>query len=138
MGIGFIGYGQMARALGSRWARGHDLLIGGRDAGKAEALAESLGGGTRARSTADASAHGEVVMLARRHLAVFDAIGAAGGPGAFAGLIAEIGAEPVRVGLLAHAHLLESAAAIVIRFLFAGRDPHTVLNLIQSESRPIA
>ncbi len=54
-----------------------------------------------------------------------------------AGLIRAIGAEPVDVGELAYARLLEPAAAIVIRFLFAGRDPHTVLNLIQPERQPI-
>lgn len=52
-------------------------------------------------------------------------------------LIADLGAEPQDVGELKYARLLESAAAIVIKFLFAGRDPYTVLNLVQPESKPI-
>jgi hypothetical protein len=30
------------------------------------------------------------------------------------------------------------AEAFVIKLLFSGRDPHTLLNLIQPESKPIA
>ena len=45
-------------------------------------------------------------------------------------LIEDIGCEPVDLGELKYARLLEPAAAIVIKFLFAGRDPHTVLNLV--------
>lgn len=55
-----------------------------------------------------------------------------------AGLIEEIGCEPVDLGELKYARLLESAAAIVIKFLVSGRAPLTVLNLIQPESKPIA
>jgi hypothetical protein len=43
----------------------------------------------------------------------------------------------VDLGELKYARLLESAAAIVIKLLFSGRDPHTVLNLIQPEVKPI-
>lgn len=220
MRIGFIGYGTMAQALGGRWADKHEVFIGGRDARKAHALAGKLGHGTQSGSEAEATAFGEVVVLATRSEAVFDAMGAAGGPRAFtdkvlldinnpivdapggdflvrtfdgkslaeaiaanapnarvvkafnmcqaavwtmdhpiidgrrlvtlycgddvsaksqlATLIDDIGCEPVDVGELRYARLLESAAAIVIKFLFAGRDPHTVLNLIQPESKPIA
>lgn len=53
-------------------------------------------------------------------------------------LIRDIGCEPVDLGALRYARLLEPAAAIVIKFLMAGRDPHTVLNLIQPETKPIA
>jgi 8-hydroxy-5-deazaflavin:NADPH oxidoreductase len=53
-------------------------------------------------------------------------------------LIAELGCEPVDVGELRYARLLEAAAAIVIKFLFSGRDPRTVLNFIQPESKPIS
>lgn len=52
-------------------------------------------------------------------------------------LIADTGSEPVRLGSNAHAYQLEAAAAIVIKFLFAGRAPETVLNLIQPEARPV-
>lgn len=54
-----------------------------------------------------------------------------------AALVAEIGAEPSDLGELKYARLLEAAAAIVIKYLFSGRDPHTVLNLIQPEVKPI-
>ncbi|NBD28781.1 MAG: NAD(P)-binding domain-containing protein [Alphaproteobacteria bacterium] len=54
-----------------------------------------------------------------------------------ADLIAEVGAAPVRLGDNAHAYQLEAAAAIVIRFLFAGGDAHTILNLIRPEAKPI-
>lgn len=219
MRIGFIGYGQMAAALASRWAATHALFVGGRDPAKARALAEQLGYGTRHGSEAEAVRFGEAIVLATQHYAVFAAMDAAGGPAAFAGkvvidinnpvsafdgdflvkdydgrslaeaiaayapeaavvkafnmcqatvwqmdpplfdgrrlvvltcgndpsakgqvagLIEEIGAEPVDLGPLAYARLLEAAAAIVIKLLFSGSDPHTALNLIQPEAKPIA
>lgn len=52
-------------------------------------------------------------------------------------LIWDIGAEPLRLGDNAHAYQLEAAAAIVIKLLFAGADPHTILNVIRPETRPI-
>ncbi|MBO6757473.1 MAG: NAD(P)-binding domain-containing protein [Roseibium sp.] len=52
-------------------------------------------------------------------------------------LIRDVGAEPVKHGGNLHAYQLEAAAAIVIKFLFAGRDTHTVLNLIQPEIKPV-
>lgn len=52
-------------------------------------------------------------------------------------LIGDVGAEPLKLGGNAHAYQLEAAAAIVIKFLFAGRDPHTVLNFIQPEVKPV-
>jgi predicted dinucleotide-binding enzyme len=217
MKIALIGYGNMAEALGSRWVGKHELYISGRNANKALALAEKLG--TRHGSEADATAFGEVIVLATRHEAVFDAMAAADGPDALAGkilldinnpvnifdgdflpktfdgeslaeaiaayapaarvvkafnmcnagvwqmdppvfdgrrlvvlycgndfgakrqvatLIEDVGAEAVDLGELKYARLLEPAAAIVIKFLLAGRDPHTVLNLIQPEVKPVA
>src|SRR5690606_22286734 len=45
MRIGMLGTGGMAAALGAGWARaGHDIMIAGRDAGKAAALAGAVGG----------------------------------------------------------------------------------------------
>ena len=219
MKIAFIGYGNMAASLASRWVAKHDIFVGGRDTKKAQNLASRLGHGTRFGSEAAAAAFGEVVVLATPHDAVFEAIDAAGGPKAFAGktlldinnpvadaaggdflvktfeakslseaiaahlpaaqvvkafnmcqakvwqmdppvfdgrrlvalycgddaaakrriatLITDIGCEAADVGELKYARLLEPAAAIVIKFLFAGRDPHTVLNLIQPEAKPI-
>jgi predicted dinucleotide-binding enzyme len=209
----------MAEALGLRWVGKHELYVGGRNANKALALAEKLGGGTRHGSEANAAAFGEVIVLATRHEAVFDAMAAAGGPDALAGkilldinnpinifdgdflpktfdgeslaeaiaayapaarvvkafnmcnagvwqmdppvfdgrrlvvlycsddadakrqvatLIEDVGAEAVDLGALKYARLLEPAAAIVIKFILAGRDPHTVLNLIQPEVKPVA
>lgn len=54
-----------------------------------------------------------------------------------ADLIADVGAEPLRLGDNTHAYQLEAAAAIVIKFLFAGGDPHTIFNLVRPETKPI-
>jgi len=56
---------------------------------------------------------------------------------AIAQLIADVGAEPLRLGDNRHAYQLEAAAAIVIKFLFAGADPHTIFNFIRPETKPI-
>ena len=52
-------------------------------------------------------------------------------------LIECLGCEPVDVGELRYARLLEASAGIVIKFLFSGRDMYTVLNLIQPEVKPV-
>ncbi|MEM1353137.1 MAG: NAD(P)-binding domain-containing protein [Pseudomonadota bacterium] len=57
--------------------------------------------------------------------------------GTIAQLISDVGAEPLRLGDNAHAYQLEAAAAIVIKFLFAGGDPHTIFNFIRPETKPI-
>ena len=45
MRIGILGTGGMADALGAQWIRaGHEVLFGGRDLGRAEALARRRGG----------------------------------------------------------------------------------------------
>ncbi|MFV2097711.1 NADPH-dependent F420 reductase [Micromonospora sp. LOL_014] len=45
MKIGVLGAGVMADALGTRWAAaGHEMMVAGRTAGKAEALARKWGG----------------------------------------------------------------------------------------------
>ncbi|MEM1412121.1 MAG: NAD(P)-binding domain-containing protein [Pseudomonadota bacterium] len=54
-----------------------------------------------------------------------------------AGLIAELGCDPVDAGTLAYSRLLEASAGLVIKFLFEGHDARTVLNLIQPEVKPI-
>jgi hypothetical protein len=61
----------------------------------------------------------------------------AGADATIADLIAEVGAAPVRLGGNDRAYQLEAAAAIVIRFLFAGGDAHTILDLIRPEAKPI-
>lgn len=219
MKIGFIGYGNMATSLASRWVNKHEVCIGGRDAGKAKRLAATLGHNARSGSEAEAASFGEIIVLATTHETVFDAMTAAGGAAAFAGkvlvdinnpvdvqpgqflaktyngtslaeaiaarapeawvvkafnmcqaavwkmdpplfdgrklavlhcgddadakrkvatLIEEIGCDPIDIGDLKYARSLEGAAAIVIKLLLSGRDPHTVLNLIQPEVKPIA
>lgn len=60
-----------------------------------------------------------------------------GADAAIAELIADVGAEPLRLGGNAHAYQLEAAAAMVIKFLFAGGDPHTIFNFIRPEIKPI-
>ena len=220
MTIGFLGYGNMADALASRWAAEHSVAIGGRNLDKAKDLARLLGHGTTWGNAADTVAGADIVVLATRHEAVFDAMEAAGGPAAFenktvvdinnpvpgvfdgdfltrsydglslaekiqayapasnvvkafnmcqAGvwkmqepvfdgrklvvlycggtaaakaqvveLIELMGCDHVDIGELKYARLIEPAAGIVIKLLFSGHDPHTILNLIQPEIKPVA
>ncbi len=60
-----------------------------------------------------------------------------GASAAIAELIGDVGAEPLRLGGNEHAYQLEAAAAMVIKFLFAGADPHTIFNFIRPETKPI-
>ncbi|MEM8813722.1 MAG: NAD(P)-binding domain-containing protein [Pseudomonadota bacterium] len=52
-------------------------------------------------------------------------------------LIADVGADPLLLGDNLHAYQLEAAAAIIIKQLFAGAPPHTILNLIHPDAKPI-
>ncbi|MEO1184591.1 MAG: NAD(P)-binding domain-containing protein [Cyanobacteria bacterium J06636_27] len=52
-------------------------------------------------------------------------------------LIKDVGCEAQDIGDLKYARMLEPAAAIVIKLLFSGHNPYTVLNLIQPEVKPI-
>ena len=219
MQIGFIGYGNMAAALASRWVGHHKIVIGGRNEEKAKAPSDQLGHRSGWGREAYAVRDSDVVVLATPHEVVFEAMDAAGGPNAFAGktlidinnpvpgafdgeflttnyeglslaekiaayvpaahvvkafnmcqasvwtmqppiydgrklvvlycgsndsaksqavqLIELIGCDHVDIGGLKYARLLEPAAAIVIKLLFSGRDPRTVLNLIQPEIKEI-
>ena len=85
MKIGFVGYGSMAIALGSKWASEHDLFFGGRDPAKAKAVALSVTAKAAAGTEREAVAFGDVIVLATRHGHVFSAIEAAGGAASFAG-----------------------------------------------------
>lgn len=87
MRIGILGTGGMADALGGQWARaGHELVIGGRDRARAEALAARLGAAARAGTWREAASYGEAVLLAVRDHAVIEVLGAAGaGEGALRG-----------------------------------------------------
>ncbi|WP_406461567.1 NADPH-dependent F420 reductase [Streptomyces sp. NBC_00111] len=69
MRIGIIGTGNMASALGSRWAAaGHQVLFGGRSAERAGALAGRTG--QSAGTVREAAAFGDAVLLALPHDAV--------------------------------------------------------------------
>jgi predicted dinucleotide-binding enzyme len=211
MRIGIFGAGIMADALGTRWvAAGHDVMIAGRTAEKAKALADKWG--ARAGSFHDVAEFADVALIAVLYQGMASTLAeigeglrgkvildcnnpvetdgftlathpgrsmaqqieqATGGkvvkafnlcharvwemqPPMFDGrrlvvpycgdhpeghepareLITDLGAEPLLVGDLRHAHHLEAMAAIVISLLFGGRDPHTVLNLV--DNLPVA
>ncbi|WP_433528364.1 NADPH-dependent F420 reductase [Micromonospora sp. CA-263727] len=64
MRIGILGTGGMAAALGGAWsAAGHDVVIGGRNQGRAEQTAGRIGAAGHG-SLAGAAAHGDAVLLA--------------------------------------------------------------------------
>ncbi|MFD5872424.1 NADPH-dependent F420 reductase [Streptomyces sp. NPDC060322] len=78
MRIGIIGTGNMAGALGGRWAAaGHQVLFGGRSAERAGALAERTG--QSAGTLQEAAAFGDAVLLALPHDAVAGVLAALGG-----------------------------------------------------------
>lgn len=65
MRIGVLGTGNMADALATHWVRaGHEVFVGGRDAGRARRLAERIGGGAGHGSLREAARFGEVVLAA--------------------------------------------------------------------------
>ncbi|ONH60542.1 NADP oxidoreductase [Frankia sp. CcI49] len=65
MRIGILGTGGLAEGLGRGWVQaGHELVIGGRSRAKADALAERLGGPTRAGTPREAAAGRDAVLLA--------------------------------------------------------------------------
>jgi hypothetical protein len=77
MRIGIIGTGIMARGLGGHWARaGHELLIGGRSAAKAQDLARTLG--ARSGTPEEAALFGEATLLAVPYDAVAGVLASAG------------------------------------------------------------
>ncbi|MET9592401.1 NAD(P)-binding domain-containing protein [Streptomyces sp. NPDC006516] len=81
MRIGIIGTGNMAEALGGRWAAaGHQVLFGGRSAERAGALAERTG--QSAGTLREAAVFGDATLLALPYDAVagvLTALGAADG-----------------------------------------------------------
>ncbi|MFD6276504.1 NADPH-dependent F420 reductase [Streptomyces sp. NPDC060209] len=85
MRIGIIGTGNMADALGGRWAAaGHRVLFGGRSAERARALADRTG--QRAGTVREAAAFGDAALLALPHDAVAGVLAALGaGDGALRG-----------------------------------------------------
>ncbi|TDP95105.1 NADPH-dependent F420 reductase [Labedaea rhizosphaerae] len=77
MRIGILGTGTLARGLARAWA-GHDVVIGGRSAAKAEALAAEVG--ARAAAPADAAREADAVLLAVAWEGVDDMLGLAAPP----------------------------------------------------------
>ncbi|WP_309112134.1 NAD(P)-binding domain-containing protein [Saccharothrix sp.] len=78
MKIGVLGTGGMARALGGKWAaRGHDVLVGGRSAERAAALASRIM--ARAGSVREAVAFGDALLVAVPASAAVEAVGDARG-----------------------------------------------------------
>ncbi|MBW8484471.1 NADPH-dependent F420 reductase [Actinomadura parmotrematis] len=77
MRIGVLGAGNMADALGGAWARaGHEVMVGARDRGRADALAARIG--AAAGGLADAAVYGDVVLLAVPYGAAEDVVRAVG------------------------------------------------------------
>jgi predicted dinucleotide-binding enzyme len=83
MRIGILGTGNMADALGGQWIRrGHQVRIGGRDLGRAAALARRIG--ASAGTLSEAAAFGDLLLLA----VAYDAVPA---------VLSEAGALPGKV-----------------------------------------
>ncbi|HTK30899.1 MAG TPA: NAD(P)-binding domain-containing protein [Candidatus Saccharimonadaceae bacterium] len=81
MKIGILGTGDVGRALGTGFVTlGHDVKLGGREAGNAKAAAWAKSAGTRASTGtfADAAAFGELLVLATLGEKNEEAIRAAG------------------------------------------------------------
>ncbi|MFF0423284.1 NADPH-dependent F420 reductase [Streptomyces sp. NPDC004520] len=77
MRIGVLGTGNMADALATHWVRaGHEVFVGGRDAGRARRLAERIGGGAGHGSLREAARFGEVVLAALPYGAGAEAVAA--------------------------------------------------------------
>ncbi|TMK98344.1 MAG: DNA-binding protein [Actinobacteria bacterium] len=87
--IGVLGSGEVGRRLAAGFAsRGHDVMIGSRDPGKAELREWLAGDGAdiEAGTFAQAAAHGELLVLALLGVAAEEAITAAD-PGNFGGKV---------------------------------------------------
>ena len=79
MKIGIIGSGGVARVLGSGYLRkGHEVMLGTRDAAKLADWLETAGDGASVGSFADAARFGDVVFLSVRADALRSAIDLAG------------------------------------------------------------
>jgi 8-hydroxy-5-deazaflavin:NADPH oxidoreductase len=66
MKIGILGTGDVGKALARGFiSRGHDVMLGSREAGneKAAAFVKETGGKAKAGTFAEAAAHGEIVVL---------------------------------------------------------------------------
>lgn len=79
MRIGIIGPGKMGTGLARLWsAKGHDVMLGSRDASRGAEVAQPLGANVRGGSIADAAAFGDVLVLATPWGGARESIQAAG------------------------------------------------------------
>ncbi|MFI0370328.1 NADPH-dependent F420 reductase [Actinomadura sp. 1N219] len=79
MKIGVLGAGRMTEALASGWVRaGHDVLVGGRTAGKTADLAKRIG--ARAGTLREAAEFGDAVLVAVLLAGLDETLRAAGAP----------------------------------------------------------
>ncbi|MFL5818025.1 MAG: NADPH-dependent F420 reductase [Conexibacter sp.] len=87
MRIGLLGTGAMASALGEAWTRtGHTVVVGGRSAARAEAIAARLGEAARAAPPAEVVAATDIVVVAVAWEGIDDLLALAGArDGSFAG-----------------------------------------------------
>ncbi|MGW1208376.1 NADPH-dependent F420 reductase [Streptomyces sp. NPDC002499] len=75
MRIGVLGTGNMADALATHWARaGHEVTVGGRDAGRAQRLAGRIGYGAGSGDLRAAAEFGQVVLVALPFGAAVDVV----------------------------------------------------------------
>ncbi|MEX5634058.1 NADPH-dependent F420 reductase [Parafrankia sp. FMc2] len=116
MRIGILGTGTLAEGLGRGWVQaGHELVIGGRSRARADALAERLGGPTRAATPREAVTGRDAVLLAVLWSGVDDVLGSAGAAdGTLAGvpLIDPSNAVEHGVGVLLTEHGTSAAGQI--------------------------
>jgi len=87
--VGVLGTGEVGRRLAAGFrSRGHDVMIGSRDPGKAELTGwlSAEGAGIESGTFAETAEHGELLLLAVRGDAVEEAIAAAG-PDRFSGKV---------------------------------------------------
>lgn len=90
MKVGILGTGDVGRTLGTGFVlKGHDVLMGSRQAGneKATAFVKSAGPKASEGTFADAAKFGDVIVLATLWTGTKDAIDLAGGAKAFAGKV---------------------------------------------------
>lgn len=72
MRIGTLGNGLMAEALAGQWAREHEVMVGGRDPGRAKELGRRLG--AQAGTLQEATTFGDVLLLALPAEVAVDAV----------------------------------------------------------------
>lgn len=110
-GVGILGSGEVAQALGHGFARyGWNVMLGTRSPEKLQEWLDETDGAVSVGSFADTAAHGDVVVLAVRGDAV-DAVLDAAGPERFAGKLVLDATNP-----------LDFSAGMPPSLLFGGTD----------------